>query len=110
MKNLLSLPQLRVALVSLLVFNTSIWTFAQKEFVEPTITLSKENDAEVKKQIKNYKTFEFDIKDLKKLLRMKKGVESPSEFTINLSGEKTKFTVFENDILDDNFVEYQDGK
>jgi hypothetical protein len=103
-------PQLRVALIVILAFNTSFWTFAQTEFFEPTITLSKENDAEVKKLIKSYKTFEFDVKELKKLLRKKKGIESPSEFTINLNGEKTKFTVFENDILDDNFVEYQDGK
>jgi Metallo-peptidase family M12 len=109
MKNLI-LPQLRVILTSILLFNTSYWTFAQIKFVEPTIKLSKENDAEVKKHIKIYKTFEFDVKELKKLLREKKGLESPSEFIINLNGEKTKFTVFENDILDDNFVEYQDGK
>lgn len=109
MKNL-KLPQLRIVLISILLFNASHWTFAQVEFLEPTINLSKENDAEVKKHIKSYKTFEFDVKELKKLLREKKGIESPSEFTINLNGEKTKFTVFENDILDDNFVEYQDGK
>jgi hypothetical protein len=109
MKNL-KLPRLRCVVISIMLFNASHWAFAQVEFVEPTIKLSNENDAEVKKYIKIYKTFEFDVKELKKLLRVKKALESPSEFTINLNGEKTKFTVFENDILDDNFVEYQDGK
>ena len=97
---LLILSLLRVVLIFILLFNSSHWTFAQTEFAEPTIKLSKENDDEVKKHIKSYKTFEFDVKELKKLLRKKKGVESPSEFTINLNGEKTKFTVFENDIID----------
>jgi Metallo-peptidase family M12 len=60
--------------------------------------------------MKDYKAFEFNVKDLKKLLRNKKGLESPCEFTIILNGEKTKFTLFENDILDDNYMEYQDGK
>ncbi len=108
MKNLIS-SQLRVVLITVLLFNTAFSTFSQTEFVEPSKKLNKENDAEVKKHIKNYKTFEFDVKELKKLLRKTKGVESPSEFTITLDGEKIKFTVFENDILDDNFVEYQDG-
>ena len=82
----------------------------QSEFSEKGMSLSDDNDKEMKKSMKAYKAFEFDVKELKKLLRKKKGVESPSEFTINLNDEKTKFTVFENDILDDNFVEYQDGK
>ena len=85
-------------------------TMGQSEFSENILSLSHDNDKEVKKSIKAYKAFEFDVKELKKLLRQKKGIESPSEFIINLNGEKTKFTVFENDILDDNFVEYQDGK
>jgi hypothetical protein len=59
------------------------------EFIEPIIKLSKENDADVKKQIKSYKSFEFDIKMLKILLREKKELESPTEFVINLNGEKT---------------------
>lgn len=93
-------------ILSLLTFPS----FTQNVIIEPVFKLSKENDDKVKKHIKDFKVFELNIKELKKLLRQKKGMETPTEFTLILSGEKIKFTVFENDILDDNFVEYQDGK
>lgn len=111
MKNLFTPPSIvkRSSFIILLFILISYLTFAQDEFIETSFKLNKENDTEMKKHMKAYKTFELNIKDLKKILRKKKGLDTPTEFTLIVDSEKTKFTVFENDIFDENYVEIENG-
>jgi hypothetical protein len=66
----------------------------------------------MKKGMRAYKAFDFNVSDLKKLIRKARSTNAnaPVEFVLNLDDQRFKFTLFENDVLSDDFVTYVDGK
>ncbi len=82
----------------------------QSEFSEKGMSLSDDNDKKMKKSMKAYKAFEFNVSEVKKLIRKNTDPSKPVEFTLNLDNQKFKFTLFENDVLSEDCQFYLDGK
>ncbi len=63
----------------------------QSEFSEKIMFLSDDNDKKMKKSMKAYNAFEFNVSEVKKMIRKNTDSSKPVEFTLNLDDQKFHF-------------------
>ncbi len=99
-----------VCVVAIIVLLPMSKVFSQKEFKGNKTTTSKEEDAKLKESFKAQKVFEIDFSEIKNHVYSAKRSRTPKQFTLDVEGEKFSFTLFENDILSDDFALIENGK
>ncbi len=105
---------MKTTILVLLMALVSIKAICQSEFKGQSFATSKKNDDQLKKNFTAYTTYELNIAEIKAHIRQnrsgKVNKSKPVEFYIWLDNEKLKFSVFENNIFDDNYFYLENGQ
>ena len=84
---------------------------AQDDFRGEADDVSDDEKKVLSSKFKQYETFKLNPADIRNAIRKNKPQkDKPYQFSLTIGGEKHNFFLFENDILADEFVFFQDGK
>jgi hypothetical protein len=84
--------------------------FCQDKVNAKKFEVEKKYDDKIKKRIKNYRSVELKVSDFKNLVKNKHKYQEGVNVVLNIDGEDVAFRLFENDIIDDDFTLFINGK
>ncbi len=107
MKKLLLWRAFVVHLLCLTVCNVG---FSQDKVDAKKFDVEKKYDDKIKKRIKTYRSVELKVSEFKNIVKNKHKYQEGISVVLNIDGENVEFRLFENDIIDDNFTLFVNGK
>lgn len=95
---------LTLSFISIFALFCTLTVIGQDKFIANKFIIDKVIDEKIKHKIKTYKAVELKISSLKSHIKNKYKYLEGANFILNIEGEDIEFRIFENDIIDENFI------